>query len=105
LRSGLTKRHTDDFAAASGIKHTQGSRCDRLRAELFFKPEGDQSSRRIGGELDAGAGLFQMFSLLKYDDPKAVACQRQSRGQPADTGASDNDRVGSRQVLLRASLR
>jgi hypothetical protein len=51
--------------------------------------------------LDAGSGLFEALSLLKDDDTKVVARKCQSRSEPADAGASNNDGARRRQVLLR----
>jgi len=55
--------------------------------------------------LDTGAGLFQAVGLFEQDDTKAIARKGQSRGQPTDSGASDNDSARRRQDLLRRRLR
>jgi hypothetical protein len=54
--------------------------------------------------LDTGAGLFQAVGLFEQDDTKAIARKGQSRGQPTDTGAPDNDNARRRQALLRRVL-
>ena len=45
----------------------------------------------IGGELQAGAGLFQPLGLLQHDDAKAARGERQRRRQSSDPGTSDED--------------
>jgi hypothetical protein len=87
------------------VKDSQSSRRNHMRPQMLLKPEADQRARRIGGELDAGAGFFQALGLFKHDNTEAAARKRQGCGQPTDAGASDNDRARRRQVLLRAGVK
>jgi hypothetical protein len=70
-----------------------------VRPQPGFKPEIDQRARRIGRELDAGAGLLEPLGLFQYDDAKAVTRKRERGGQPADAGPSDNDDARGRQDM------
>ena len=77
----------------------------RRRCSRSLEPERDQHARRIGRELDAGAGLFQPLGLLEHDDAEAALRQRQRRGQPADPGAGDDDGARGRHGVSRAAAR
>jgi hypothetical protein len=68
---------------------------------LSFQPQANQCACGVGGELDAGASLFEAFSLFEYDNLKAATYEGQSCGQPADPGACDDDNTRRRQALLR----
>jgi hypothetical protein len=68
-----------------------------VRSQPLAKAEIDQRARRIGRELDAGAGLFKPLGLLQHDRAKTIARERQRRGEAGDAGACDNDGAGGGQ--------
>ena len=72
----------------------QGLRRDHVGPQPLAEAELDQGAGGIGRELDAGAGLFQPLGLLQHDDAKAVAGERQRRGEASDAGACDDDGAG-----------
>ena len=69
-------------------------RRDHVRPQPLAKAEIDQSARRVGRELDAGAGLFKPLGLLQHDRAKTVAGERKRRGEAGDAGACDDDGAG-----------
>ena len=96
-RGRLPEWHAHDFAAALGVENAQRRGLDHLRPQSLFQPEIDQRARCVRRELNAGAGFLKPLGLFQHDDAKTAARQRQSRGQPADAGACDNDDARRRQ--------
>jgi hypothetical protein len=66
--------------------------------EPLAQAEADEDARRVGGELDAGAGRGERLRLIEKRDAKAVPCERERCRQPADAGARDDDRAFTAQA-------
>jgi len=89
------ERDADDFAAGPADQHAQCRRRGDVPPQSLAETEIDQGARGVGRELDAGAGFFKPLRLLQDDDAETAARQRQRGGEPANTGAGDdNDAQG-----------
>ena len=64
---------------------------------MLAETEIDQQACRVWGQLDAGASFLQPFGLLENNDAKAIALERQRRGQAADAGTGNDDGARGRQ--------
>jgi hypothetical protein len=64
---------------------------DDVGSQPLAEAERDEDAGGIGGELDAGAGLFQPFGRFVDGNAEVVLGERQRRREPADTGAGDDD--------------
>ena len=80
LRRSCAKRNPDDLTATAPAKHAYSRGRHYVRLETIGDPEADQDTRRIRGELDSGAGLFEPFGLFENKRAKPIARQRQRRG-------------------------
>ncbi len=93
----FAERHAHDLAPGHAVKDAQRRRRDGGRPQPALQAEIDQDARGVGRQLDAGTGFLEPLRLFQHDDAKAVARERQRRGQTADTGSGDNDRARGHQ--------
>ena len=68
-----------------------------MALQLLAEPERDQDARRIGRELNAGAGFFQALRLIEHGDAETTLGDRQGGRQPADPRAGNDDGARGRQ--------
>jgi hypothetical protein len=77
--------------AAAPINDLECFGTHRGAAQPVQHAEKIEAARGIGGELDAGAGLFQLDGALQHGDDVAGACCRQRDSKPAYSGTGDDD--------------
>ena len=66
-------------------------RLDAPFGHVVFQAEPIQDARRVGADLDAGADRLDVRRLLQHESVDAALRQRERCGQPAYSGADDND--------------
>ena len=64
----------------------------RRRAQRLAKAEPLEDSPGVGGDLQPGADLLDDSSALQHRDAMAGAREAERGGQPANSGAGDDDR-------------
>ena len=91
LAERVAERNARDFLAGDRIHHDQIVGKHRERADRLDQAEPLEHPEHVGAELDAGADLLELGRLLDDLRRDTLARQRQSRGQPADAAADDED--------------
>ena len=98
------ERNAHDLAAGAAGHHPDRLRGHDMRREGVAQAERDEHAAGIGRQLQAGAGLFQLFRLFQDRDAQAPAHHGQCRGQPADAGTDDHDMASRRLGGLTLTL-
>jgi len=86
------ERDARHFRPGDRIHHDQVVGKHRERADRRGEPEHVEHEERVRPELDAGADLLELGGLLDDVGGDAPARQRQSRRQPANAAADDDNR-------------
>jgi hypothetical protein len=69
---------------------------DGAAARLLADPQGVEGPEGVGAELDARTDLAELRRLLEHLDGKALARQRERRGEATDATTGNEDGKGSR---------
>jgi hypothetical protein len=91
LLGDRAERRAREHTRRPRVHDPQLLRSDDMPPQLLAEAKRNQNARRIGRQLNAGADLFKALRLVEYGDAESVPRNRQSRGQPPDPRASDDD--------------
>ena len=86
-------RDLADQRLVDRVHHHHPIGVDGAAARALADAERVEGGERVRRELDAGADLADLRRLLEDDDAKAALRERQRRGEAADAGTGDDDRV------------